>query len=151
MLQKSHLLLEIFWVICECILFSNVLPVSVPSFHIVKVESVWVKANFSGVIEEDTGGFVAQAIAKTILWRVIHPFLHPNLVILWLCLEALSWCLVWSEIILSRCWVLWLASSAVQLVWSYRCGCTRSLYIFSPWVAWAWHELSDVGGRWWTG
>ena len=113
MLQQSHFLLEIFWVVSESILLSDILSVSVPSFHVVKVEAVWIEANFCGVIEEDTGGFVAQAITKTIFRRVIHPLLYPNLVIFWLCLEALSWSLVWSEIILSRCWILWLASSTI--------------------------------------
>ena len=113
MLQQSYFFLQIFWIISQCVLFTNILSVSISSFHIVEVETIRIQTDLRWVIEEDSSCFIAQAITKTIFRRVINPFFYPDLVIFWLSLETLGWCLIRPEVVLCRCWILCLSTSTV--------------------------------------
>ena len=44
-LQKRDFLLQVFWVVCESVLASDILPISASSLHVVEVEAVWIEAN----------------------------------------------------------------------------------------------------------
>lgn len=80
-LQESDFLLKLLREFRERKLTANVLSIRTATLHIVKVEAIRVKADFSRVVEEDTCGFIAQAVAETILRRVVNPLLHPDLVV----------------------------------------------------------------------
>ena len=105
-LQECDFLLQVLGVLSEGVLAANILSVSTATLHVVEVESIGVQANLRGVIEEDTSCFVAQAVAKTVLRRVVDPFLDPDLVV------SLRWeharC-VFIDLALSgsRCSVIW--------------------------------------------
>lgn len=65
-LQQSNFLLQVFRVVRQGVFQTDVLTICTPSLHIVEVETIWIEDNFSGVVKEDSGGFVAEEVAKSV-------------------------------------------------------------------------------------
>jgi len=63
MLEQSHLFLKFFWVVCEIVLFAEILPIRCPPLHVAEVVTVWIKSDLSAVIEEDASCIVGQKVA----------------------------------------------------------------------------------------
>ena len=78
-LKKSDFLLQLFWVLGESVLFSEVLAIARSSLHIVNMMAIGVQHYFGRVVEEHTSDFVRQVIAETVLGGIIDPLLNPNL------------------------------------------------------------------------
>lgn len=66
-LEQSDFLLKILGVFSESVLLSNILSICTTALHVVEMEAIGVKTDLGGVVEEDTSGLVAQAVAETVL------------------------------------------------------------------------------------
>ncbi len=143
-LQKRHFLLKVLRVICKRVFTANILSVRTSTLHVVKVEAIRVKANLSGVIEEDTSCFVAQTVAQTVLRAVINPFLDPDLIITlgqWQTNSiARSFAVAWSRgSVITRG-----LTATHSVIISYR-GCLRRLHAYWLIVAICrWQELANI-------
>ena len=77
-LQKGHLLLEVLGVLCQGILFADVLAVGLAPLHVVEVEAIGVQHDLGTVVKEDTGRLVGQVVAQTVFRGVVNPLLDPD-------------------------------------------------------------------------
>lgn len=78
MLEQGDFFLELLGEIVDRVGAHHVLLVYLSPLHVLEVVSGWVEDDFRRVVEEDSGGPVAQQISESVLGGVVDPLFHPG-------------------------------------------------------------------------